>query len=102
PVTTAAPAATARQNAAAKSFAKANSIPFPVAVGNRWVYRTRAGGSTGRTTNTIVGAGPETAGYRVTVSSTTAIAGTATTIQPVYVFYPDGTIGYPAPEVNGL
>ena len=102
PVTTAAPAATARQNAAAKSFAKANSIPFPVAVGNRWVYRTRAGGSTGRTTNTIVGAGAGIGGYRVTVSSTTAIAGTATTIQPVYVFYPDGTIGYPAPAVNGL
>jgi len=102
PVTTAAPAATARQNAAAKPFVKANSIPFPVALGNRWVYLTRAGGGTGRTTNTIVAARPGTAGYQVTVSSTTAIAGTATTVQPVYVFYPDGTIGFPAPEVNGL
>src|SRR4029077_2239695 len=43
--------------AAAKSFAKANSIPFPVAVGNTWIYRTRADGETGRTTNRIVAAG---------------------------------------------
>ena len=102
PVTTAAPAATARQNAAAKPFVKANSIPFPVAVGNRWVYLTRAGGGTGRTTNTIVAARPGTAGYQVTVSSTTAIAGTATTVQPVYVFYPDGTIGFPVPRISGV
>jgi len=66
------------------------------------VYRTSAGGGTGRTTNTIVAAGPGTTGYRVTVSSTTAIAGTAITVQPVYVFHPDGTISYPVPAVNGL
>ena len=42
--------------AASKSFAKANSIPFPVAVGNTWVYQTTAGGATGRTTNRIVAA----------------------------------------------
>ena len=49
---------TARPNslqsaAAAKSFAKANSIPFPVALGNTWVYQTQTGGQTGRTTNRI-------------------------------------------------
>jgi hypothetical protein len=94
---------TAQQSAiAAKSFAKANSIPFPVAVGNTWVYQTQSGGQTGRTTNRVVGAGPGSAGFRVTVSSTTDIGGSASTVVPVYTFYPDGTIGYPVPSVSGV
>jgi hypothetical protein len=94
---------TTRQSAvAAGSFAKANSIPFPVAVGNTWVYQTQAGGQTGRTTNRIVAAGPGSAGYRVTVSSTTDVGGSASTVVPVYTFYPDGTIGYPVPSVSGV
>jgi hypothetical protein len=88
--------------AAAKSFAKANSIPFPVAVGNTWVYQTQAGGQTGRTTNRIVAAGPGSGGYQVTVSSTTDFGGSASTVVPVYTFYPDGTIGYPVPPVSGV
>jgi hypothetical protein len=94
---------TTRQSAVpAGSFAKANSIPFPVAVGNTWVYQTQAGGQTGRTTNRIVAAGPGSAGYRVTVSSTTDVGGSASTVVPVYTFYPDGTIGYPVPSVSGV
>ena len=88
--------------AAAKSFAKANSIPFPVAVGNTWVYRTQSGGQTGRTTNRVIAAGPGSAGFRVTVSSTTDVGGSASTVVPVYTFYPDGTIGYPVPSVSGV
>jgi hypothetical protein len=91
-----------RQNATSNSFVQANSIPFPVAVGNTWVYRTNASGETGRTTNSIVAAGPGTAGYQVTMSSTIDIAGTSTTLEPVYVFYPDGTVGYPLPPVDGV
>src|SRR5690349_19264364 len=94
--------AIARPSAAAKGFAQANSIPFPVAVGNTWIYQTSAGGQTGRTTNRIVGAGPGSAGYRVTVSSTTDVGGSASTVVPVYTFYPDGTIGYPVPWVSGV
>ena len=94
--------ATTRPSAVAKGFAQANSIPFPVAVGNTWIYQTSAGGQTGRTTNRIVGAGPGSAGYRVTVASTTAVGGSASTVVPVYTFYPDGTIGYPVPPVSGV
>jgi hypothetical protein len=83
-------------------FVTADSVPFPVAVGNTWVYRTTAGGAAGRTTNTIVSTESGQAGYLVTMSSTTDVAGTATVAQPVYVFYPDGTIGYPVPPVNGV
>jgi hypothetical protein len=91
-----------RQGVPAKSFARANSIPFPVAVGNTWVYQTQAGGQSGRTPNRIVGAGPAPAGYRVTMSSTTDVGGSASTVVPVYTFYPDGTIGYPVPPVSGM
>jgi hypothetical protein len=93
---------TTRPGAAAKGFARANSIPFPVAVGNTWVYQTSIDGQGGRTTNKIVGARPGTAGYRVTVSSTTNVGGSAITVVPVYTFYPDGTIGYPVPPVTGV
>ena len=92
----------ARQATASKSFAKANSIPFPVAVGNTWVYQTTAGGATGRTTNKIVAAGPGSAGYQVMMSSATNVAGVSAAVSPVYTFYPDGTVGYPAPAVNGV
>ena len=91
-----------RQMATSKSFAKANSLPFPVAVGNTWVYQTTASGSTGQTTNKIVSAVPSPAGYAVTMSSTTDFGGTATAVQSVYVFYPDGTVDYPVPPVNGV
>ena len=99
---TAAKANGQRQHATSNSFVWANSIPFPVAVGNTWVYRTNASGEIGRTTNRIVAAGPATAGYQVTMASTIEIAGTATTFEPVYVFYPDGTVGYPLPRVDGV
>ncbi len=90
------------QRETSQSFVTANSIPFPVAVGNTWVYQTTASGETGQTTNRIVSAGPGPAGYEVTMTSTTAVAGTATAVQLVYVFYPDGTIGYAVPPINGV
>jgi hypothetical protein len=83
------------------SFVKAGSIPFPVAVGNTWVYQTTAGAAAGRTTNRIVSARPGQDGYEVTMSSATDLAGTAP-VRSVYVFYPDGTIGYPVTPVNGV
>jgi hypothetical protein len=84
------------------SFVEANSLPFPVTVGNTWVYKTEHGAQTGRTTNRIVSAGPGLGGYKVTMSSTTDLPGAAAAVRPVYVFYPDGTIGYPVPPVNGV
>jgi hypothetical protein len=91
-----------RPGVASKSFVKANSIPFPVAVGNTWVYQTKAGGATGRTTNRIVAAGPGSAGFLVTMSSATTATGAGSAGTSGYTFYPDGTIGYPAPAVSGL
>jgi hypothetical protein len=91
-----------RQGVASKSFAKANSIPFPVRVGNTWVYQTKIGGASGRTTNKIVAAGPGSAGYLVSVSSATNVTGASSAGTAGYTFYPDGTVGYPAPTINGV
>jgi hypothetical protein len=98
PVSSWNPGATANANA----FVKANSLPFPVAVGNTWVYRTTVDGTTGRTTNRIVAAGAGAAGYQVTVNSTTEVGGEVSTVPLVYTFYPDGTVSYPVPLVAGL
>jgi hypothetical protein len=91
-----------RQGVASKSFAKANSIPFPVRVGNTWVYQTKVGSASGRTTNRIVATGPGPAGYLVTMSSATNVTGASSSGTAGYTFYPDGTVGYPAPAVNGV
>lgn len=104
PGSSAAPITGTRPGATSKPVVTADSLPFPVAVGNTWVYRTKAsiGGQTGTTTNKIVSAGPASAGYRVTMSSTTDVAGAAAAADPVYLFYPNGTIGYPVTQVNGV
>ena len=91
-----------RQGMASKSFAKANSIPFPVRVGNTWVYQTKIGSASGRTINRIVATGPGSAGYLVTVSSATTVTGASSAGTAGYTFYPDGTVGYPAPAINGV
>lgn len=85
----------------APGFAKADSIPFPVAVGNTWVYQTTLGTEAGRTTNRIVWTGPGQDGFDVTMSSTGSLPGTQA-VQSQYVFYPDGTIGYPVTPVDGV
>lgn len=91
-----------RQGVASKSFAKANSIPFPVRVGNTWVYQTKIGGASGRTTNRIVATGSGSTGFLVTMSSATSVTGASSSGTAGYIFYPDGTVGYPAPAINGV
>jgi len=86
------------------SYAAASSIPFPVAVGDTWVYQTAANVNGGRdlTTDKIVSAGPAAAGYQVTMSETVDVGGSVGTAQPVYLFYPSGKVGYPVTDANGV
>jgi len=91
-----------RQGMASKSFAKANSIPFPVRVGNTWVYQTKIGGASGHTINRIVAKGAGSTGYLVTMSSATNVTGAGSSGTAGYTFYPDGTVGYPAPAIDGV
>src|SRR5271166_2550888 len=92
----------ARPSPSSDSFVQANSIPFPVAVGNTWLYQTTAVSQTGQTTNRIVAAGAVPAGYEVTISSTTNVPGAAAAAQSVYLFHPDGTVGIPEPALSGV
>jgi hypothetical protein len=80
------------------------SIPFPDAVGDTWVYQTTANvnGETGLTTDRIVSSGPAAAGYQVTMAQTVQVGGSAISTEPVYVFYPNGKVGYPVPDANGI
>jgi DUF3108-like len=91
-------------NATSSSVVPSASIPFPVAVGDTWVYQTTAAidGANSITTNKIVSAGPTSAGYQVTMSGTTGLGGSVTVGQTVYIFYQNGTISYPLPQVNGV
>ena len=92
-------------SATPNSFVASPSIPFPVAVGDTWVYQTTVANINEKnsvTTNKIVSAVPTSAGYQVTMSETTDVGGSVTTLRPVYTFYPNGTIGYPVPQANGV
>jgi hypothetical protein len=84
--------------------ASGTSIPFPVAVGDTWLYQTRSNvtGGSGTTTNRIVAAGPTSAGYRVAMASTSDVAATSASSEPVFYFHPDGTIAYPVTQVGGI
>jgi hypothetical protein len=90
--------------ATSNSYVAPVSIAFPDAVGDTWVYRTTANvtGETGRTTDRIVSSGAVAAGYQVTMAQTVSFAGSAISAEPVYVFYPDGRVGYPVPDANGV
>jgi hypothetical protein len=90
--------------ATANSFAAPSSIPFPVTVGDTWVYQTAASvnGKQGLTTDKIVSAGPAAAGYQVTMSETVDVGGSVLTARPVYLFYPSGKVGYPVTDANGV
>jgi hypothetical protein len=92
-------------SATSNSFVASPSIPFPVAVGDTWVYQTTIASINEKnsvTTNKIVSAVPTSAGYQVTMSETIDAGGSVTTLRPVYIFYPNGTIGYPVPQANGV
>jgi hypothetical protein len=90
--------------ATSNSYAAPSSIPFPVAVGDTWVYQTAANvnGERGLTTDKIVSAGPTAAGYQVAMSETVDVGGSVITAQPVYLFYPSGKVGYPVTDANGV
>lgn len=92
-------------SATPNSFVASPSIPFPVAVGDTWVYQTTVASINEKnsvTTNKVVSAVPTSAGYQVTMSETTDVGGSVTTLRPVYSFHPNGTIGYPVPQANGV
>ena len=96
------PSATASTGATpsvtSNSFVSAGSVPFPIAVGNTWVYQATYSNTRRIVTNRVLSVAPVPGGHRVTMSET--ISGSATT-QQTYIFYANGKIGYPV-NANGV
>jgi len=84
------------------SVVSSNSVPFPIAVGNTWVYKTSemTGSTVSTRTDKIIAVKPVSGGNQVTMSSTGDILGTKNTSHSVFVFHSDGSITYPFNQFN--
>jgi hypothetical protein len=79
----------------------ANSVPFPVGVGDTWMYTTSdAAGTTGTVTNKMAAVSPVSGGEQVTMDSTSNILGTTTNNTAYYIFHSDGSISLPFSQFN--
>jgi hypothetical protein len=74
----------------------AGSIPFPVAVGDTWVYQvvTSINNAHALDTKKVVEVTPMPGGHQVTMSDSVGPAAAASTLQH-YLFYGNGQIGFP-------
>jgi len=93
---------TATPSATSNSFVANGSIPFPIAVGNTWIYQTVSSinNEHGLVTNKVVSVTPIADGHRVTMSSKVGVGQSATTTQQNYIFYTNGKIGYPVNQTG--
>jgi len=87
PATTSAPATTT----------SSGSVPFPIGVGNTWVYKTDSAltGTTGSVTDKMTAVSPVSGGQQVTMLNSIDISGSHTQNSAIYVFHSDGSISYP-------
>jgi hypothetical protein len=77
------------------SSVSAASVPFPIAVGNTWVYKSVALTSlTSTVTNKVISVTPASGGSLVTMSNTDSLTGTPT--DSTFLFHSDGSITYPS------
>ena len=78
------------------------SAPFPVAVGNTWIYEAVTSINNAHATDTkkVLSVTPTTGGREVTMSDT-VIPGSNTATQK-YLFYDNGQIGFPISSGHGI
>jgi hypothetical protein len=77
------------------STTSALSVPFPIGVGNTWVYKAISlGGLTSTVTNKMTAVTPVSDGNKVTMTDTESISGK--TNQETFIFHSDGSISYPS------
>jgi hypothetical protein len=74
------------------------SIPFPITVGNTWIYDSDTSTLSGTVTNKIVAAKPVSSGTQVTMSDHDSFA--SATTDSTYIFHPDGSISYPFSQLQ--
>jgi hypothetical protein len=83
------------------SVVSSSSEPFPIAVGNTWVYQSSVplAGTTGIVTNKVVSVTPVSGGNSVTLSNNDSIVPGKTTDE-TYIFHSDGSITLPSSELG--
>ncbi len=93
----------ATPSATSNSFVSAGSIPFPIAVGNTWVYQTvsHVNNAHSIVTNRVVSVAAVPGGHRVRMSETVS-GSPAQSTQQTYIFYANGQIGYPVSGADGV
>ena len=81
----------------------AGSIPFPVAVGNTWVYNvvTNINNAHAFDNKKVTGATQVTGGHQVTMTDSLGPGSANTTIEH-YLFYDNGQIGFPVSDHHGV
>jgi hypothetical protein len=85
------------------SVVAAGSIPFPVAVGNTWVYQvvTSINNAHALDTKKVIDVTPMPDGHQVTMSDSAGPGAADSTLQH-YLFYGNGQIGFPVNEAHGV
>lgn len=95
------PASTHSRSAGSTSALSSNSVPFPVGVGDTWMYSTSdAADTTGTVVDKMVAVTPVSGGQQVTMDGTDTILGTSTNSSAYYVFHSDGSITLPFSQFN--
>jgi hypothetical protein len=76
------------------------SVPFPIGVGNTWVYKTSVGltGMSGTVTDKMTAVTPVSGGQQVTMRSVNDVTGSPITNTAIYIFHSDGSISYPVQQ----
>ena len=80
------------------------SIPFPVTVGNTWIYDVKTNLSQFHALDTkrVVGVSPVPGGRQVTMSDSLGRAESAINTVEHYLFYDNGQIGFPVSDAHGV
>jgi hypothetical protein len=96
------PASSSSGTGSSASTASSLSVPFPIAVGDTWVYKVGVGvtGSTGTITQKMTAVTPVSGGQQVKMTSVDNITGSPVTNSAIYVFHSDGSISYPVQQLG--
>lgn len=102
--TSTSPAATASATAASGPVVSPASLPFPIALGNTWVYQSVSAIDNAHAlmTRKVLAVNAVADGHRVTMTDIISPATAPVASREDYLFYADGRIGYPLHEKGGV
>lgn len=100
----ASPTATASATTASGPVVSPASLPFPIALGNTWVYQSVSAidNAHALVTRKVMAVDAVAGGHRVTMTDIISRPTAPIATQEDYLFYADGRIGYPLHETGGV